>query len=114
MELFHVDRLPSYSTIRRSLLFVDYEEYSVRLAQFFNITPKPGETIGLDGKVLRGSYLLEVDNPSCQPHPAIVLVSAYLVERGLILKPHQVDYQMAIAGNLAINLYRDAGFKIIY
>ena len=32
MALFKVDRLPSYSTIRRTLLFVDYEEYSVRLA----------------------------------------------------------------------------------
>jgi len=25
------------------------------------------------------------------PHPAILLVSAYLVERGLILEPYQVD-----------------------
>lgn len=90
-ELFGVERLPSYSTIRRTLLEVDYEEYSARLARFFEITPQAGETIGLDGKVLRGSYLLEEDNPHCEPHPAIILVSAYLVERGLILKPYQVE-----------------------
>ena len=35
--------------------------------------------------------MVESTNPDCQPHPAIVLVSAYLVERGLILKTHQVD-----------------------
>lgn len=62
-ELLEVERLPSYSTIRRTLLELDVEEYSARLAQFFEITPAPGETIGLDGKVLRGSYLLEENNP---------------------------------------------------
>ena len=50
-----------------------------------------GETIALDGKVLRGSYLLEDDNPNSDSHPAIMLVSAYIVERGLILEPFQVD-----------------------
>ena len=38
-----------------------------------------------------GSFMVESTNPDCQPHPAIMLVSAYLVERGLILKTHQVD-----------------------
>lgn len=85
------NRLPSYSTIRRSLLHVDYEEYSACLAHFFGIQPVAGETIGLDGKCLRGSYQLEDDNPYSQPHPAIMLVSAYIVERGLILKPIEVD-----------------------
>jgi DDE_Tnp_1-associated len=89
-QLFRVDILPSYSTVRRALLSVDYQEYSVRLAQFFDIEPISGETLALDGKVLRGSYLLETDNPHCQPHPAITLVSAYLVERGLILQPCEV------------------------
>ena len=32
-ELFEVDIIPSYSTIRRSLLPLDYKEYSARLAQ---------------------------------------------------------------------------------
>ncbi len=80
-------RLPSYSTIRRVLLKVDYEQYSACLARFFAIKPQPGETIAADGKVLRGSYQLESDNPDSEPHPAIMLVSAYIVERGLILEP---------------------------
>ncbi len=70
-ELFEVDILPYYSTIRRALLSLDYKEYSARLAQFFEIEPISGETLALDGKVLRGSYLLETDNPHSQPHKAI-------------------------------------------
>ncbi|MGB5634428.1 MAG: ISAs1 family transposase [Waterburya sp.] len=89
-RVFEVDLLPSYSTIRRALLSLDYQEYSCRLAQFFGITPLAGETLALDGKVLRGSYLLETDNPHCESHQAITLVTAYLVERGLILQPCEV------------------------
>ncbi len=93
LELFHPpqQRLPSYSTIRRVLLTVDYQAYSGALARFFGVAPLPGETLAVDGKVLRGSYQLETDNPDSPPHPAIQLVSAYLVERGLILEPYQVD-----------------------
>ena len=90
-QLFNVHRLPSYSTIGRVLLKINYEDYSAKLAAFFQIAPFKGETIGLDGKVLRGSFMVENTNPDCQPHPAIMLVSAYLVERGLILRTHQVD-----------------------
>jgi hypothetical protein len=93
LELFNPSkqRLPSYSTIRRVLLKVDYQAYSSALSRFFGVEPLPGETLAVDGKVLRGSYQLETDNPDSPPHPAIQLVSAYLVERGLILEPYQVD-----------------------
>jgi hypothetical protein len=93
IELFRLqkNRLPSYSTIRRVLLQTDYQEYSARLARFFDIQPLPGEMLAVDGKVLRGSYQLEIDNPHSEAHPAIILVSAYIVERGLILAPYQVD-----------------------
>ena len=90
-QLFGVPRLPSYSTIRRVLLRIDYADYSAKLAEFFQIAPIKGETIGLDGKVLRGSFMVENTNPESEPHPAIMLVNAYLVERGLILHSHQVD-----------------------
>ncbi|WP_293114984.1 transposase family protein [Moorena sp. SIO4G3] len=58
IELFDppLGRLPSYSTIRRVLLSLDYQQYSAALARFFGIEPKPGETKAIDGKVLRGSY----------------------------------------------------------
>jgi len=49
-------RLPSYSTIRRTLLRLEYQAYSGCLSKFFGIQPMAGETIALDGKVLRGSY----------------------------------------------------------
>lgn len=92
IELFNPpkQRIPSYSTIRRVLLNLDYQQYSAALARFFGIEVLPGETLAVDGKVLRGSYQLETDNPDSPPHPAIMLVSAYVVERGLILEPHQV------------------------
>jgi hypothetical protein len=91
--LFHPpkDRLPSYSTIRRTLLRVDYRVYSACLSRFFGIQPLPGETIATDGKVLRGSYEAISDDPRVDSHPAIMLVSAYIVERGLILEPYEVD-----------------------
>jgi hypothetical protein len=56
-ELFEVNRIPSYSTIRRALLSLDYADYSTKLANFFEIKPLSGETLAVDGKVLKGSYL---------------------------------------------------------
>ena len=85
------ERLPSYSTIRRVLLTMDYQTYSKALARFFKVNPQVGEMIAVDGKMLRGSYQLEKDNPDSPAHPSITLVTAYLVERGLILPPHEVD-----------------------
>ncbi|WP_157816852.1 ISAs1 family transposase [Nostoc flagelliforme] len=85
------NRLPSYSTVRRTLLHINYEQYSVCLANFFDIKPVSGETVGMDGKVLKGSYQIENDNPHSDSHPAIMLVSSYIVERGLILEPFEVD-----------------------
>lgn len=84
-------RLPSYSTIRRVLLNVDYEQYSACLAKFFEIKPRAGEMLAVDGKRLRGSYQLASEHSTTQPHPAIQLVSVYLVERGLILEPYEVE-----------------------
>ncbi|MEH2000631.1 MAG: hypothetical protein V7L00_18115 [Nostoc sp.] len=45
----------------------------------------------MDGKVFKGSYQIENDNPHSDSHPAIMLVSSYIVERGLILEPFEVD-----------------------
>lgn len=84
-------RLPSYSTIRRTLLRIEYALYGGCLSRFFEIKPLPRETIAADGKVLRGSYEAISDDPRVDSHPAIMLVSAYIVERGLILEPYEVD-----------------------
>lgn len=85
------ERLPSYSTIRRALLRLEYPVYAACLARFFGVQPLPGETIATDGKVLRGSYEGISDDPDVDSHPAILLVTAYLVERGLILEPYEVE-----------------------
>ena len=44
----------------------------------------------MDGKVLRGSYEAISDDETVNSHPAIMLVSAYIVERGLIMDPYEV------------------------
>lgn len=84
-------RLPSYSTIRRTLLRLDYREYAACLSRFFGIQPLAGETIATDGKVLRGSYATLSDDPMDESHPAIMWVTAYIVERGLILDAYEVE-----------------------
>lgn len=95
LELFNPDknRLPSYSTIRRVLLRTDEERFAQGLSRFFEIVPQTGETIATDGKVLKHSFLSETDNPHCQTHPAIMMVTGYVVERGLILPPYEVDHK---------------------
>ena len=91
--MFQVEkkRLPSYSTMRRVLLNLDYQKYSKCLTRFFAVSPNSGETVAVDGKVLRGSYQVQASNWNCEPHPAIMVVNAYIVERGLILDSYQVD-----------------------
>ena len=93
LELFSPpkDRLPSYSTIRRVLLNLDYEAYSRCLANFFEIEPLAGETVAMDGKVLRHSCVCDTPASTTEPHRAIQLVSVYVVERGLILPIQPVD-----------------------
>lgn len=91
-QLFEVENLPSYSTIRRVLLKVDYIDYAARLSQFFGVSPEAGETVSLDGKTLKGSYVVQENNPTTEPHPAVILVTAYAVEKGLILPPRQVEF----------------------
>lgn len=85
------NRLPCYSTIRRVLLTLDYKAYSLCLAKFFEIAPMRGETIALDGKVLRGSYTVDTPASTTESHRAIQLVTVYIVERGLILPIQPVD-----------------------
>lgn len=91
-QLFGVKSLPSYSAIRRVLLEVNYQDYAVRLSRFLGVSPEKGQTISLDGKTLKGSYSVQDNNPKSEPHPAIILVTAYVVEKGLILPPRQVDF----------------------
>lgn len=93
LELFKPEknRLPSYSTIRRILLQTDENSYTQSLSSFFKINPQSGETVAADGKVLKHSFMRETDNPHCQSHPAIMMVTGYLVERELILPPYEVE-----------------------
>jgi len=51
----------------------------------------PSETIATEGKVLRGSYEAISDEPTVDSHPAIILVTAYIVEQDLILEPYEME-----------------------
>jgi hypothetical protein len=72
-------------------LELDDQTYGDCVANFFQVEPKKGETVGLDGKVLCGSYNVETGANRTDSHPAIQLVTVYVVERGMILPPQQVD-----------------------
>lgn len=85
------DRLPSYSTLRRVMLGIDYQAYGACLSSFFEVNPQAGETVAMDGKVLRGSYEVGAVDGTAPSHPAIQLVTSYIVERGLILESIAVD-----------------------
>lgn len=80
------NRLPSYSTLRRALLHTNYEQYCVCLTKFFDVQPNPGETIGLDGKVLKGSYQLEDDNPLFRLPPSNYVSQRLYCRTGLALR----------------------------
>jgi hypothetical protein len=118
LELFSPakSRLPSYSTIRRILLELDYAAYSHCLAAFFPIEPRAGETIAMDGKVLRASYHLDTPASTTESHPAIQLVTVYVVERGLILPIQPVDCKSneitALPPMLKVLAQRHAGFGL--
>jgi hypothetical protein len=84
-------RLPSYSTLRRVMLGIDYQAYGACLSSFFEATPQAGETVAMDGKVLRGSYEVGAVDGRAPSHPAIQRVTSYRVERGLILESIAVD-----------------------
>jgi len=60
----------------------------LRVLLSFDVQPDAGETIGLDGKVLKG--FISTWN-EFRPHPAIMLVNAYIALVGLILEPFEVD-----------------------
>jgi len=83
----------SHLTVRFDEHYCASNIKTIRLAclVFFGIQPRRGETIATDGKVLRGSYERGSDALEVDSDPAIMLVSAYIVERGLILDPYEVD-----------------------
>ena len=51
----------------------------------------PSETIATDAKVLRGSHEAISEDPTVDSHPGIILVTAYIVKRGLILEPYEME-----------------------
>ncbi|WP_044197969.1 ISAs1 family transposase, partial [Oscillatoria acuminata] len=77
LELFKPEknRLPSYSTIRRTLLRIEQQRYSACLSRFFGIDPIESETIAVDGKVLLWYYEAINDEANVDSHPAIMLGS---------------------------------------
>lgn len=89
IELLGVDkqRLPSYSTIRRVLLQLDYPKYIQCVAKFLGIANLSEERIALDIRTWQKYLQLDSKNTNLDSHPAIRLVSAYLLEQGLMLDP---------------------------
>ncbi len=79
-------KIPSYSTLRRVMKVLDYQVYASCLARFFGVTPAAGEMVAMDGKTLRGSYEVGAKDGVAPSHPAIQLVTSYLVEQEFIME----------------------------
>lgn len=83
------DRLPSYSTLRRVALALDFDALNAAFVRWARpqITPEAGEWWAIDGKSLRGT--------ATHPHDAqqqfTALVSLYAQQRGLVLQSQAYD-----------------------
>ncbi|MBZ8180584.1 transposase family protein [Oscillatoria salina] len=93
IELLGVDqqRLPSYSTIRRVLLQLDYQKYAQCIVKFLGLQNVNEERIAVYSKALQKYTQPDSSNFNLEPHPAINLVSSFLAERGLMLETSEVD-----------------------
>ena len=84
-------KLPSYSTLRRVMQKLDYGAYATCLGRFFGVQAKAGQMIACDGKVARGSYEVGAQDGQAPSHPAIQMVTSYLVEQQFILEAIAVE-----------------------
>jgi hypothetical protein len=80
------DRLPSYSTLRRVLLRLDFDALSKAFLTWArqHVSIEPGEWLAIDGKSLSGTST----NPDNAHQNFTALVSLYAHKRGVVL---QVD-----------------------
>lgn len=85
----HKDRLPTFDTVRRLLLVLDFDQLSQAFGKWAvaRTTIKKGEWMGIDGKALAGT--MSAYNKAHQRF--INLVSIYCARTGLVLAAAQVD-----------------------
>ena len=93
IELLGVDnkRLPSYSTIRRVVLQLDYYKYAQCIAKFVGIRNLSEENIAGVMQTLKQYEQQHQENPNLASHPAILLLCDYLNDQGLIIDPQEID-----------------------
>ena len=90
-EIFGTDweRAPAYTAIRKILIGLDSTEIEKALREYTKslnlLDPKKYKCVGVDGKVLRGSF----DN--FQDQSAIQLISAFLEEDRIILAHEEIN-----------------------
>jgi DDE_Tnp_1-associated len=91
IEMFGLQRhgVPSYSTIRRIVMGVNFE----KLAQVFNewalssVNLQEGEWCGIDGKSIKGT----VENFDNEHQRFISIVSVFTSKRGLVVGMNQLE-----------------------
>jgi hypothetical protein len=86
IEYFHPpkDRLPSYSTLRRVMLGLDFDALSEAFLTWARerVSFEPGEWLAIDGKSLSGTST----NPDDAQQNFTALVSLYAQKRGVVLR----------------------------
>jgi hypothetical protein len=85
LRLLHLskDRLPSYSTFRRVLIGLDFEQLSAAFFQWarLHVGIVEGEWLSIDGKSVRGT----ATHPGDPQQNFLSLVSLYAQKRGVVL-----------------------------
>lgn len=78
------DRLPSYSTLRRVMLRLDFDALSTAFFTWArqHVSIEPGEWLAIDGKSLSGTST----NPGNEHQNFTALVSLYAHKRGVVLQ----------------------------
>lgn len=83
------ERLPSYSTLRRVALGLDFDALSGAFVRWMHsqVEPEAGEWWAVDGKSLRGT----ATHPNDAQQRFTALVSVYAQQRGIVLRSQAYD-----------------------
>jgi DDE_Tnp_1-associated len=105
----HKDRLPSFFTVRRVLMGIDFKELSKQFYRWSSqhVALEKGDWVSLDGKVIAGT----VSDAHGIDQTFISLVSAYCSRRKLIIANAEVRHKKENELGLVQLMIKELGLK---
>jgi hypothetical protein len=103
------DRLPSYSTLRRVLLRLDFDKLSKAFLLWArqHVGIEPGEWLAIDGKSLSGTST----DPDNARQNFTALVSLYAHKRGVVLQIDAYENKLESEAHIVEAILADAQIK---